>query len=441
MPDPRLPLVEPGSSLFIHHDLCLRPDPRRVISRPFRPSVEPRDLNPIDRPRVNHIVDRIVALSPEVVEVELAGVLLGFEHRHPAFVELLDTRAAEMEVALQPHPVLGVSRRRLVGAYFLNEYSFEAAALFNPSIVPHPDQSDAPTGGLRFIMSVRGVGEGHISSLTFRSGTMTASGDLSLDPAARLARTPYVRGRTPMPQGEEIDAVFGRDATLSERVIYPITEAQKNGIEDARFVAFDNDGVTTYFATYTAYSGLGIRSELLETRDFQEFRLSPLNGTAARNKGMALFPRKIGGKYAMIGRQDNENIHLSLSDNLYSWDDGQILLRPEYPWEFVQLGNCGAPIDLGDRWLLLTHGVGAMRTYTIGAALLDKDDPCKVIARSKAPLIQSLGAEREGYVPNVVYSCGAMRHGKWLVLPYGVSDLYIRFLTVEIDALVATLMA
>jgi len=290
-------------------------------------------------------------------------------------------------------------------------------------------------------LSLRRVGEGHISSLSFRTGTIDAACGLKLDPIAGRAPAPHIRGRTPTLHGEEIEVVFPVGTELSECVIFPVSEAQKNGIEDARFVAFQDAGKTTYFATYTAYSGQAIRSELLETTDFQGFRLSPLNGVAAQNKGMALFPKKILGKYAMIGRQDNENIHILFSDDIYTWNDGQILLHPNYPWEFVQMGNCGSPIDLGAYWLLLTHGVGAMRRYSIGASLLDKDDPSKVIARSKTPLIQAQEPERDGYVPNVVYTCGAMVHDKWLVLPYGVADTFIRFATIDVAKLIGTLLA
>ncbi len=427
--------------LVNHHDLCLRPDASRVLVRPFRPTVEPRDNNPVDKPRANHIVGRIIALSPEAVEAELEGVFDSFGRRHMGLSETLDTRAADMEAVLAPHPALSVARRRLVGAYFLSEYSFEAAALLNPSIFPHPDQTGIAAGSKRFVMSVRGVGEGHISSLSFRTGMIDAAGGLTLDPIMGLTPAPHIRGRTPRLQGEEIDVVFPVGTQISESVIFPITEAQKNGIEDARFVAFEDAGKTTYLATYTAYSGQAIRSELLATSDFHSFRLSPLNGAAAQNKGMALFPRKIAGRYAMVARQDNENIHLLYSDDLYTWNDGQILLHPRYPWEFVQLGNCGSPIDLGPYWLLLTHGVGSMRRYSIGAALLDKHDPTKVVARSATPLIQGVGAEREGYVPNVVYTCGGMVHATWIVLPYGVADTFIRFATIDVDALVAHLLA
>jgi len=303
------------------------------------------------------------------------------------------------------------------------------------SIVRHPDQSAAPANGCRFILSLRAVGEGHISSLTFRSGTIAADGSIAVDPTGRLATVPKVRRRTANANGEDIQVAFEPEEELSERVIFPITEAQSNGIEDARFVEFKDGAQKTFYATYTAYSGRAIRSELLETTDFQSFRMTPLSGSAAGNKGMALFPRKVNGRYAMIGRQDNENLYLIYSDDLYTWNGGQSILRPEYPWEFVQVGTCGSPIELDNGWLLFTHGVGPIRKYSIGAVLLDKNDPSKVLARSHEPLIRPEPAEREGYVPNVVYTCGAMRHGAQIVLPYAVSDTYSKFAVMEIEAL------
>jgi len=340
-----------------------------------------------------------------------------------------------MEEALAPHAYLDKAQRCLVGAYFLHEYSFEASALFNPSIVSHPDQSGAPENGCRFILSLRAVGEGHISSLTFRSGAINGSGDITVDTTARFASIPSVRGRTFGPNGEDVEVAFKPEEELSERVIFPITDAQSNGIEDARFVEFIDEGRRTYYATYTAYSGRAIRSELLETTDFQSFRLRSLAGSATRNKGMALFPRKIKGRYAMIARQDNENLYLIYSDDLARWENGQAILQPEQPWEFVQIGNCGAPIDLGDCWLLLTHGVGPIRRYSIGAVLLDRDDPSKVIARSREPLIGPEASEREGYVPNVVYTCGAMQHRDRIIIPYAISDTYSRLVTMDTAAL------
>jgi predicted GH43/DUF377 family glycosyl hydrolase len=413
----------------------LRPDPARVIVRPFKPATEPRDLNPTDKIRANHIVDRVLALDSETVASQLDDVLDNFLGRHRNLLERFETRAQEMEEAFATHGDFSRIQRQLVGAYFLNEYSFEASALFNPSIVPHPDQSDAPEGGLRFILSLRAVGEGHVSSLTFRAGTITADGGLTVDPTARLASSPRICSRTSEADGDHVELAFRPEEDLSERVIFPITEAQSNGIEDARFVKFSDGERTTYYATFTAYSGRAIRSELIETRDFTSFRLRPLSGAAARNKGMALFPRKIGGQYAMIARQDNENLYLIYSNDLYRWDGGQAILKPEFPWEFVQIGNCGSPIELDEGWLLLTHGVGPVRKYSIGAALLDKNDPSKVLARSREPLLRPEPSEREGYVPNVVYTCGAMRHNDQIILPYAVSDTFSNFATIKISAL------
>lgn len=419
--------------------LYLRPDPARVVVRPFRPTTEPRDLNPTDKTRANHIVDRVLALAPEAATTQLTDILENFQGRHRHLLKTFELRADDMETALAEHTPFTKMQRQLVGAYFVHEYSFEASALFNPSIVLHPDQSGAPEGGCRFILSLRAVGEGHISSLTFRSGTIGVNGSVDVDPSARLASIPAVQNRVAGPDGDIVEAIFAPDEDISERVIFPVTASQAHGIEDARFVEFKDGGITTYYATYTAYSGLAIRSELIETTDFMSFKMSPLKGNAAQNKGMALFPCKIHGKYAMIGRQDNENLYLIYSNDLHTWDGGQSIMRPEYPWEFVQIGNCGSPIELAEGWLLLTHGVGPMRKYSIGAALLDKTDPSKLLARSAEPLVYADPSEREGYVPNVVYTCGAMRHNDLIILPYAVSDTFSNFATIKIDALLQSL--
>jgi predicted GH43/DUF377 family glycosyl hydrolase len=336
---------------------------------------------------------------------------------------------------LKPHALLTKSQRYLVGAYFLHEYSFEASALFNPSIVRHFDQAGAPAGGCRFVLSLRAVGEGHISSLTFRSGSIAADGSVAIDPTARLASIPRIKKRSSRANGDEVEVIFRPEEDLSERVIFPITDTQANGIEDARFVEFEDNGRKAFYATYTAYSGRAIRSELLETTNFQTFRMTPLSGTATHNKGIGLFPRKIGGRYAMIGRQDNENLHLIFSDDLYTWNVGLSFIQPAYPWEFVQIGNCGSPIELDEGWLVLTHGVGPVRKYSIGAVLLDKKDPAKVLARTREPLVRPEPTERAGYVPNVVYTCGAMRHGERIILPYAISDTFSNFATIRIAAL------
>jgi predicted GH43/DUF377 family glycosyl hydrolase len=420
-------------------DLYLRPDPARVVVRPFKPATEPRDLNATDKTRANHIVDRVLALNTAVAKSELTEVLENFEDRHRNLLETFEARANEMEEAFTEHATFTKEQRWLVGAYFMHEYSFEAAALFNPSIVAHFDQSGAPAGGQRFILSLRAVGEGHVSSLTFRAGTIAANGKVTVDPTARLASIPTVQNRKSGPNGDEVELLFRPDGDISERVIFPVTEAQSNGVEDARFVQFTDDGKTTYFATYTAYSGRAIRSELIETHDFLSFRMSPLTGAAAKNKGMALFPRRIDGRYAMIARQDNENLYLIYSDDLYSWDGGVAILKPQFPWEFVQIGNCGSPIELDEGWLLLTHGVGPVRKYSIGAVLLDKTNPSKVLARTREPLIRPEPSERQGYVPNVVYTCGAMRHQDQIILPYAVSDTFSNFATIKIATLMSVL--
>jgi predicted GH43/DUF377 family glycosyl hydrolase len=426
------------NTFFNRQPLHLRPDSARVVVRPFKPVAEPRDFNSTDRTRANHIVDRVLALDAATVASQLADVLENFRGRHRNLLEIFEARADEMGVALSAHPSFTQDQRRLIGAYFLHEYSFEAAALFNPSIVTHPDQSGVPSGDRRFILSLRAVGEGHISSLTFRSGVISLDGSVSVDPPARLASIP--RLCTPLaPGADRAELTFRLEEDLSERVIFPVLPSQSNGIEDARFVEFYDEGARTYYATYTAYTGRDIRSELLETRDFVTFRMFQMSGSATQNKGMALFPRRIGGHYAMIGRQDNENLYLIYSKDLYSWSGGQMILKPEFPWEFVQIGNCGSPIELDEGWLLFTHGVGPVRRYSIGAVLLDKADPTKVLARSREPLVRPEAPDREGYVPNVVYTCGAMRFNDWIILPYAVSDTFSTLATMKIAALLGSL--
>ena len=427
------------ATFFNRQALYLRPDPSRVLVRPFKPATEPRDLNPTDKSRANHIVERVLGMDPATVTAQLADVLDNFLGRHRNLIQIFEDRADEMEAAFASHVTFTQEQRRLVGAYFVHEYSFESSALFNPSIVSHPDQSGMTLGARRFILSLRAVGEGHISSLTFRTGVLAADGSVSVDPPVRLASPPAVRSLTDDPDGERVELRFRPNEDISERVIFPVTGAQSNGIEDARFVEFNDGGEKIYYATYTAYTGRSIRSELLETRDFETFRLTPLMGDAARNKGMALFPRKFNGHYAMIARQDNENLYLIYSDDLYSWNGGSAILKPKFPWEFVQIGNCGSPIELDEGWLLLTHGVGPVRRYAIGAVLLDKKDPSRVLARSREPLVRPEASEREGYVPNVVYTCGGMRHDIRIILPYAVSDTFSAFATIKIAALMETL--
>jgi predicted GH43/DUF377 family glycosyl hydrolase len=426
------------STFLNRHALHLRPDPARVVVRPFKPATDPRDFNPTDTRRANHIVNRVLALDSASVAGLLAEVLHNFVGRHRNLLEIFETRANEMEAAFGGHEPFTQDQRRLIGAYFLHEYSFEAAALFNPSIVAHPDQSGVSPGARRFILSVRAVGEGHVSSLTFRSGLIAADGSVTVDSPARLASIP----KTQVPSAADpecVELLFNPDEDISERVIFPVLPSQSNGIEDARFVEFRDEGSQVFYATYTAYSGRSIRSELIQTHDFVHFRMMPLRGSAAGNKGMALFPRKIGGKYAMIARHDNENLFLIYSDDLYRWDGGEAMLKPQFPWEFVQIGNCGSPIELDEGWLLLTHGVGPVRRYSIGAVLLDKTNPAKVLARSSEPLVRPEPSNREGYVPNVVYTCGGMRHNERVILPYAVSDTFCTIATMKIAALLESL--
>ncbi len=379
-------------------------------------------------------------MSREQTRAELEVVLKDFEARHWQTRRVFMTRYEEIEDRLGiDGSAISDEKRQLIGAYFCHEYSYAAAALMNPSAVPHFDQTGMPEGSQRILMSMRAVGEGHISSIAFREGIITDKNELKLAPEPPFATaTDTTDGdELAMPEGP-VTVHRHRDSTLSGTVIFPITQAQSKGLEDLRLVQFTHDdGSLEWLGTYTAYNGSMIQSELMRTRDFRAFDLVPMSGSAARNKGMALFPRKIDGQYMMIGRQDGENLFLLRSDSLTHWEEGERLLEPHYPWELVQIGNCGPPIELDEGWLLLTHGVGAMRKYSIGAVLLDKADPSKVIGRTHEPILAAADQDREGYVPNVVYSCGAIRHGETLFLPYGVADSSVAFAFIPIKALLS----
>lgn len=419
---------------LFNHPLRLRADPSRVVVRPFHIAW----ANGGAPSRTERIVTEVLGMSPEQARASLEAVLKDFEARHWQTRRVFMTRYDEIEGMLGlDGSTISDEKRQLIGAYFCHEYSYAAAALMNPSAVPHHDQSGMPPGALRIIMSMRSVGEGHISSIAFREGIVTDQNELQLAPeppfatAVTLAET----DETHMPEGP-VTVHRHRDSTLSGTVIFPVTRAQSNGLEDLRITHFTHDdGSQEWIGTYTAYNGSAIQSELMRTRDFRAFDMVPMSGSAARNKGMALFPRKVGGKYMMIGRQDGENVFLITSDDVTHWDEGEILLKPQYPWELVQMGNCGPPIELDEGWLLLTHGVGAMRKYSIGAALLDKDDPSKVLGRTREALIYAADEDREGYVPNVVYTCGGIRQGDTLFMPYGVADSSIAFAFVSISSL------
>ncbi|WBH17505.1 glycoside hydrolase family 130 protein [Sphingomonas radiodurans] len=421
---------------LFNHQLRLYADPSRVVVRPFH--IAWSAMNGQGQRRAARMVEEVLAMSPVQASEQLAAVLKDFEARHWQTRRVFMTRYEEIAGQHGLDDVdIGDEKRQLIGAYFCHEYSYAAAALMNPSVVPHHDQSGMPEGSQRILMSLRAVGEGHISSVAFREGIITNENQLKLAPEppfATAADAPAIDGDE-TPSGP-ITVHRHRDSTLSGTVIFPITEAQSKGLEDLRLVHFTHDDCAVeWLGTYTAYNGAKIQSELLRTRDFRAFDLVPMTGTAARNKGIALFPRKVGGDYLSIGRQDGENLYLLRSDRLDHWDDGELILTPVHPWELVQIGNCGPPIEIDEGWLLLTHGVGAMRKYSIGAALLDKNDPSKVLGRTKEPILAAADQDREGYVPNVVYTCGAMRHGDKLFMPYGIADSSVGFAFVEIKKL------
>ena len=474
----------------------LRPDQSRVLLRPFSLG---------DPQRATRIIARIMALPENQVGPLLDEVSAEFSQRHQHIRKLFLERFAQVRGLLLTHAELSEQRQLLIGSYFLAEYSLESAALFNPSIVPHPEQSDLPPGTLRFILSLRATGEGHISSIAFRTGiihpdhrieVLTPTGFVTeprqtpnpLYDKTLFARKLFEVGLTNdftrrvmnklgesftleelrthleaevnkfrlsdgmvlehqntaqgiwMLARSNYEVQFQPEQQLSERVIFPATPSQRNGIEDARFVCFQNDdGTHMYYATFTAFDGKVVLPELVETSDFLRFRFITLNGPAAENKGMAIFPRKINGLYAMLSRQDNENIYLMFSDNVHFWYERQVLLKPTFPWELVQLGNCGSPIETHAGWLVLSHGVGPLRKYCIGAFLLDRDNPAKVIGRLREPLLQPNQNEREGYVPNVVYTCGALLHNGELIIPYGLADHATSFATVPLDEVLAAM--
>ena len=472
----------------------LRPDQSRVLMRPFSPG---------DHQRVARIIARIMALPEAEVGTILEEVTAEFSQRHLTIRNLFLERFEQVRELMLTDQELSEKRRLLIGSYFLAEYSLESAALFNPSIVPHPDQTDLPPGALRFILSLRATGEGHISSITFRTGVIHADQRIEVETSTGFLTEPHqipnplyekaMFGRklielgitdeftrrvidklgdsfaledlraglnaeqVHLPDGgtqEEKNAAqgiwmlaqsnyevqFHSEQKMSERIIFPATPSQRNGIEDARFVCFKNDdGTCIYYATFTAFDGKIVVPELVETSDFLLFRFRTLNGPAAENKGMAIFPRKIGGRYAMLSRQDNENIYLMFSDNVHFWNERTVLLRPTFPWELVQIGNCGSPIETAAGWLVLSHGVGPMRKYCIGAFLLDLEDPCKVIGRLREPLLKPNENEREGYVPNVVYTCGALLHDDELIIPYGLADHATGFATVPLAEVLAAM--
>lgn len=475
------------------HDLLLLPDSTRVIIRPFIPA---------SPGSIAAIIGRALALTEAEVEAELATLRGAFADRHRDLEGRLLAHFDQVQPHVFTHRPLSPARKLLIGALFSGEYAVEAAALFNPSIVPHPDQSGLTPGALRFILSLRATGEGHISSIKFRLGTLSAAGDITLEAISRYVTPPEVvpnpryrkkrflvtlhelgfdnacaeavmgglgdefarsdlsaalkkvrNGALPLSQDfrrtlesiqwladSNYELRFPPSHPLSEGLIFPVSPNESNGIEDARFVRFtEDDRSVMYYATYTAYNGRSILPQFIETPDFLHFRILTLDGKAVQNKGMALFPRRINGRYAMLSRQDDENLYLMFSERLHYWNDTQLLLRPAEPWESVKVGNCGSPLETEAGWLVITHGVGPLRQYCISAVLLDLHDPTKVIGRLREPLLTPMGPEREGYVPNVVYSCGSLLHGGELVLPYAMSDKATSIATVPLEPLLAAL--
>ena len=419
---------------IVQHPLRLKADPTRVVVRPFHLAWQAQGST---SSRLGQLVGRILALEPRTVRSELALVYQDFGSRHwqtrNVFINRFEEAAAQLDLDVQS---IRTKRRELIGAYLCHEYSYASAAVMNPSITLHPDQSGMHEGAQRIIMTLRTVGEGHISSIAFREGILTADRGfelLAMPPLATAAA--LAPGDDPNPDGP-VTVYRETDSSISGTVLFPVTPAQRNGLEDLRITRFHNQaGEREWLGTYTAYSGSGIRSELLRTKDFKSFELIPMRGSAAGNKGMALFPRMFGDEYLMIGRQDGENLFLLRSKDVTQWSDGKMLLTAQYPWEFVQIGNCGPPIELDEGWLLLTHGVGAMRKYSVGAVLLDKHDPSIVLGRTAQPILSAADQDREGYVPNVVYTCGAMRVGGDIFMPYGVADSSIAFAFISIASL------
>jgi len=465
-------------------------DTSRVITRLHLPD---------EMYRIPKIIQRIMSLPDTAAENLIAQIMIDFSGRHEDIGHVFERQLNAVKDYLPRDTMLSDVQRALIGAYFTKEYAIESAALFNPSIVPHPDQSHLKKGSLRFVMSLRATGEGHVSSIVFRSGVLDWHNTFLFDPISDFVETPdlqldAVYKRNPfqlklneMGAGDEITAhilnqlpedftyneliekigilrakpqfseahqnrtfkamcwladsnyevSFHPDHRISERVIFPVSKNESRGIEDARFVQFFNDnGEVVYYAPYTAYNGITILPQLIETKDFIKFNILTLNGKAVQNKGMALFPRKIGGRYAMLSRQDGENNHIMFSDNIHFWQNSHIIQEPEYSWEFMQIGNCGSPLETNDGWIVLTHGVGPMRQYCIGAILLDLENPTKIIARLDEPLLAPHEKEREGYVPNVVYSCGSIIHNNELVIPYAMSDINSGIATVEVRELI-----
>lgn len=418
----------------------LHADPSRVVVRPFTPAEDPTAVDPTCRSRVARVVERVLALDEADLRATLATVLESLRDRHRDVNPLLMRRYHEVADRLLAGRPVSAQQAMMIGAYFSDEYAFEAAALFNPSAVLHPDQVDVEAGSARLIIALRAVGEGHVSSITFRTAILEGDGGLHVDRPEPMIASPVIERLAGPADDPAIALTYGSAADPASIVLFPVTAFQKHGMEDLRLVRFtEEDGAICYFGTYSASSGTALRQELLRTLDFKHFELSPLRGNAAKTKGLALFPRRSGGLFTMLGRQDHDGIWLLQSPDLGRWDGGARIVEPRFPWELVQIGNCGSPIEIAEGWLVIVHGVGPVRNYSIGACLLDRNDPSRLLARTAVPLISTTPKDRDGYVPNVVYSCGGIAHGRILFLPYGVADSCTAFATVDIDSLIRTM--
>jgi predicted GH43/DUF377 family glycosyl hydrolase len=389
--------------------ISLIPDLKRVLFQFF-------DLDKLRKSK--NILNRIKSL-PESTAADLVdNILSEFKNRHRNFEKILLKNYSKVELRNSEVKIFSEKKRMLLGAYYSNEYSLEAAALMNPSMVMYPEVENNEAEKCPFIMSLRSVGEGHISSLQFRTGSVDGNGKVEVDPVSEYTNAGNYKKVTKK-NCEITELTFSEVNSISERVIFPMSPDECNGIEDVRFVRFESD---TYYGTYAAYDGYKITLKLIETRDFKSFSIQKLMDGSFSHKGVALFPRKVDDKYLMTSRQDGENLYIMYSDDILKWDKAYKIMEPKEPWEFIQLGNCGSPLEIEQGWILITHGVGPMRKYVLSACLLDKNDPSKIIAKLDQPLLSPLESERNGYVPNVVYSCGAMLYKNEIYIPYAMSD-------------------
>ncbi len=465
------------------------PNPKRVIARFYLPVKE-------DRAKI--IVNDIAQFDEAEASRILNKILSNFSKRHRNISKIFENSFNSLKEILgniNNKKPLSLKKKLLIGSYFTTEFAIESTAFFNPSIIEAPDQSNLQEGQKRIIVSFRATGEKHISSIVFRQGIINKDNSLKFQQEGRLVDVPetikryvykksmflkklsemhiqkdvvntamdklgetFIYGElkhsidetlkqvTITPSKKKVlDALmwlarshyevkFSLDTAISERVLFPVSYAEVNGIEDARFVKFtDDDGKVTYYATYTAYDGFAILPKLMKTTDFYHFKVMPINGAYAQNKGMSLFPKKINGKYAIISRSDGINNYIMFSDDINIWEKAKIIQEPSQPWEFIKIGNSGSPLETEKGWLLITHGVGPMRSYSLGAILLDKNDPSKVIGHLNEPLLTPNEEEREGYVPNVVYSCGSIIHNNELIIAYGMSDYASGFACISLD--------